>query len=296
MLKTPRLLQCLRQARGQESVLRASLRRDFSGLASKPPTKIGTIQERAFTTERLRATKPAQLSRAWRRQTRHNSSNASSKEAGAQEPQSLSDRMKAMSRKYGWTVVGIYLGLSAIDFPFCFLAVRWLGTERIAAAEHAIVSRFWAALESVVPSLKERRAKNEEAEQAVKEASDAVQTDAKHEPASEYSYIQIEDVQVADTDRIARYLDAAPPRVWSAQVPLFPPSSSHISCHAQGGEDAARLGVSDWKAKAEIIVRDIGKHDKTVEHRWKCLTMEQSSTPEDGNVATMYRYDVAALW
>jgi len=189
MLKSPRLLQVLRQAPAQEGFLRASLRRDFTGLVSRPQTKTGSIQRRDFATAKLRAVKPSQLSKAWRRQTRQNSSNASGKEPGGPELESLSlsERMKAMSRKYGWTVVGIYLGLSALDFPFCFLAVRWLGTDRIAAAEHAIVSRFWAALESVIPSLKERRASNEAAaaaEDAVKEAGDAVSKDAKHEPAS----------------------------------------------------------------------------------------------------------------
>ncbi|CZT24695.1 uncharacterized protein RCC_10422 [Ramularia collo-cygni] len=185
MLKSPRLLQLLRQVPAQEGFLKASLRRDFTGLVSKPQAKTGSFQRRDFVTAKLRTARPAH-SKAWRRQTRQNSSNASRNEPGGQEPQSLSDRMRAMSRKYGWTVVGIYLGLSALDFPFCFLAVRWLGTDRIAAAEHAVVSRFWAVLESVVPSLKERRAQNQlaEAEDAVKEASEAVEKDAKHEPAS----------------------------------------------------------------------------------------------------------------
>ncbi|KAK4549740.1 hypothetical protein LTR36_005041 [Oleoguttula mirabilis] len=45
--------------------------------------------------------------------------------------------------RYGWAAVGVYFGLSAIDFPFCYLAVRWLGTDRIAAAEHFVVENFW---------------------------------------------------------------------------------------------------------------------------------------------------------
>lgn len=35
------------------------------------------------------------------------------------------------------------MALSALDFPFCFLAVRMLGTERIGQWEHAVVSAFW---------------------------------------------------------------------------------------------------------------------------------------------------------
>ena len=46
-------------------------------------------------------------------------------------PHSLSARLKKLSREYGWAAVGVYLGLSVLDFPFCFLLVRTLGTERI---------------------------------------------------------------------------------------------------------------------------------------------------------------------
>lgn len=297
MLKSPRLLQLLRQAPAQEGFLRASLRRDFTGLVSRPQTKTGSIQRRDFATAKLRTARPSHLCKAWRRQTRQNSSNASGKEPGGPEPQSLSERMKAMSRKYGWTVVGIYLGLSALDFPFCFLAVRWLGTDRIAAAEHAIVSRFWAALESVVPSLKERRAINEaaEAEDAVREAGEAVAKDAKHEPASEYYCIQCIDAERVDADRISRYLDTTSPRVWSAQVTLLPPSSSHISCDAQGGKDAARMGLEDWQAQAHVDAAKDGRWDTTVEYRCCVRRWTRPSTPTDGNVATMYRYGCSEI-
>jgi hypothetical protein len=39
--------------------------------------------------------------------------------------------MRKLSREYGWSALGVYLGLTAIDFPFCYLLVRYLGTERI---------------------------------------------------------------------------------------------------------------------------------------------------------------------
>jgi hypothetical protein len=109
--------------------------------------------------------------------------------------------MKAMSKKYGWTVVGIYLGLSVLDFPFCFLAVRWFGTERIARVEHAIIEYFWAALEKVAPGLKERRASNEAveaAEAATKKADDAVKEKAKHDNASKYTSGDVVVGEVAD--------------------------------------------------------------------------------------------------
>lgn len=52
-------------------------------------------------------------------------------EAKAEEPLSLSGRLKKLSREYGWSAAGVYLGLSILDFPFCFLLVKWAGTERI---------------------------------------------------------------------------------------------------------------------------------------------------------------------
>jgi len=39
--------------------------------------------------------------------------------------------MRKLSREYGWSGLGVYLMLSALDFPFCYLLVRTLGTDRI---------------------------------------------------------------------------------------------------------------------------------------------------------------------
>ncbi|KIV78927.1 hypothetical protein PV11_06526 [Exophiala sideris] len=66
---------------------------------------------------------------------RHNSTTA----PPPKENLSLKERLKKLSREYGWSAVGVYLALSALDFPFCFLAVRTLGTDRIGRWEHAIV-------------------------------------------------------------------------------------------------------------------------------------------------------------
>ncbi|KAF3760486.1 hypothetical protein M406DRAFT_324343 [Cryphonectria parasitica EP155] len=58
-----------------------------------------------------------------------------------QEPSlSFSARMRKLSREYGWAAVGVYLSLSVADFPFCFLLVKWVGTDRIAEFEHWITS------------------------------------------------------------------------------------------------------------------------------------------------------------
>ncbi|KAG5981068.1 hypothetical protein E4U55_003342 [Claviceps digitariae] len=67
----------------------------------------------------------------WRRNTTQN---------GAQEKLSLSQRLKRLSKEYGWSAVGVYLALSVLDFPFCFLLVRVVGTDTIGRVEHYVVS------------------------------------------------------------------------------------------------------------------------------------------------------------
>lgn len=48
--------------------------------------------------------------------------------------------MRKLSREYGYAALGVYLALTALDLPFCYLAVSYLGTERIGRWEHAIMS------------------------------------------------------------------------------------------------------------------------------------------------------------
>ncbi|KAL1797238.1 hypothetical protein ACET3X_003844 [Alternaria dauci] len=71
---------------------------------------------------------------------------------GSPEPAlSVSQRLKKLSREYGWTAVGVYLGLSLVDFPLCFLAVRWLGTDRIGHYEQVLKNALWSVVRIVVP-------------------------------------------------------------------------------------------------------------------------------------------------
>lgn len=55
----------------------------------------------------------------------------SPKAAPEAEPQSLGARMRKLGREYGWSGAGVYFALSALDFPFCYILVRTLGTDRI---------------------------------------------------------------------------------------------------------------------------------------------------------------------
>lgn len=61
---------------------------------------------------------------AWRR-------NNTTGEQAAEAKLTLSQRLKKLSKEYGWAAVGVYLGLSVLDFPFCFLLVRIVGTDTI---------------------------------------------------------------------------------------------------------------------------------------------------------------------
>lgn len=53
------------------------------------------------------------------------------KEAPKAEELSFGARMKKLTKEYGWVTVGVYLGLSVLDFPFCFLLVKVVGPDRI---------------------------------------------------------------------------------------------------------------------------------------------------------------------
>lgn len=58
--------------------------------------------------------------------------------------------MKKLSREYGWSALGVYLALTALDFPLCYLLVQWLGTDRVGRWEHAVVSRVAPLIPEVV--------------------------------------------------------------------------------------------------------------------------------------------------
>ncbi|KAL1893380.1 DUF1279 superfamily [Ceratocystis pirilliformis] len=66
---------------------------------------------------------------------------------GKEQAQTLGQRLKILSKQYGWVALGVYLGLSMLDFPFCFLLVRVAGPERIGHLENVVVS----AVSSVIP-------------------------------------------------------------------------------------------------------------------------------------------------
>jgi hypothetical protein len=89
---------------------------------------------------------------------------------GSPEPAlSISQRFKQLSKEYGWTALAVYLGLSLIDFPICFLAVRLLGTDRIGHYEDVVKNAFWSIIRLVLPDA----GKNSAAKQAAEDVAEA---------------------------------------------------------------------------------------------------------------------------
>lgn len=66
---------------------------------------------------------------------------------GAEENLSLTARLRKLSREYGRAAIVVYFLLSVLDYPFFFMLVKAVGTERIGKVEHLIVS----TVASVVP-------------------------------------------------------------------------------------------------------------------------------------------------
>ena len=91
-------------------------------------------------------------------------------------PASLSQRLKKLSREYGWSALGVYIALSALDFPFCFLAVRWLGTDRIGHWEHVIITYFWKIVQYPFPEKQSPRVAKQTAAYPQPDADVALET------------------------------------------------------------------------------------------------------------------------
>ncbi|KAL4790613.1 hypothetical protein BDV19DRAFT_393880 [Aspergillus venezuelensis] len=100
---------------------------------------------------------------------------------------SLSQRLKHLSKEYGWSALWIYLFLSALDFPFCFMAVRLLGADKIGHYEHVIVDGFKGAVNKVVPGVFDQEEEKGVDEQAAEAEAEQKQEAKKKGPAEEAS-------------------------------------------------------------------------------------------------------------
>lgn len=188
---------------------------------------------------------------------------------GSPEPQSLSARMRKLSREYGWSALGVYLGLSALDFPFCFLAVRLLGTDRIGHWEHVVIETFWKGVESVYPE--GRSVMN-------KAAATMHQTTSEEDAEREGTGWGVEEAEARNKSDSAsecsgglgkagktnlercRYLDTTRTCLRHSQVLHLHSGTPHGGYHAEGGQDIERMGMEHRQEEAQVI--DDCRHDK----------------------------------
>lgn len=147
MLRSSRFLPTFRHVFTDGIISKSSVSvnsRSLSTFHSRaPPFITGTVLSRSRLlqrTPRQRLWQWDRTGRSRRQSTQHHPAQQPSKSKG------IGERFRELSRKYGWAAVGVYLGLTVLDFPLCFLAVRWMGTERIAEAEHFVVQGFWNLL------------------------------------------------------------------------------------------------------------------------------------------------------
>lgn len=69
----------------------------------------------------------------------------------------------------------MYFGLSILDFPFCFLAVRLAGPERIGQIEHSILSSIKSVTAPLEKMLEPMIGNLRKEKQAINEAGEAIE-------------------------------------------------------------------------------------------------------------------------
>ncbi|KAK2625416.1 hypothetical protein QTJ16_004728 [Diplocarpon rosae] len=119
----------------------------FTSPPGRPPSR--PILQNAILLQRLRKSfRSIHISRVWLNikpkpsNVTETLGSARGKAAAAAEtePTNLGGRLKKLGREYGWSALGVYFLLSALDFPFCYLLVMWLGTDRIGHWEEVVVT------------------------------------------------------------------------------------------------------------------------------------------------------------
>jgi hypothetical protein len=70
------------------------------------------------------------------------SSSSSSSGSTTKNAQSLSERLRALFRNYGWAALAVYIGVSAIDFGLTFVAIYAVGADHVRNAEDWVLDRL----------------------------------------------------------------------------------------------------------------------------------------------------------
>jgi hypothetical protein len=190
MFVSSRMAQLMRQKPIRESIFQAATRRTL--IKQTPLRKAPSNFSRSYFTARSTKSQPL---RSWHstyrdillrpfRNFRSYSSKTSPRlnptpHLGSPEPTGIKARLQKLSREYGWVALGVYFGLSLLDFPFCFLAVRLAGPERIGQIEHAILSKtkvvtepIWKMLEPMIGDWSKGKKALNEAGEAIEDAGE----------------------------------------------------------------------------------------------------------------------------
>ncbi|KAB8076304.1 hypothetical protein BDV29DRAFT_89929 [Aspergillus leporis] len=133
----------------------ATFRRTFSLPANKSRFLTSRMKTRAYTFWNSPRTRQSPIFQ------RFFNSSLSKSSPQSEQSGSLSQRLKALSREYGWSALGVYLLLSAMDFPICFAAVRFLGAEQIGQYEDVVIESFKSAVGTVLPSVQEAQSQED---------------------------------------------------------------------------------------------------------------------------------------
>ncbi len=216
---------------------------------------------------------PSSFTRAFRRRFHNTARRLEDAATPPTENLTLSQRLKKLSREYGWAAFGVYMALSALDLPFCYLTVKALGTDRIGHWEHVVMTWIkdtitWPVAGS--PEVKEDvvavtdkvetmvRAPLEDVRQGEKRILEEDDTyvvmehgykeaeKANEGPNASMSFFIMLNKCYYSADQ-SRFLDNYGLGLCTSQVVYFHPSPHYRRHHSQGCEDIERLGLEYWK-------------------------------------------------
>lgn len=221
--------------------------------ASRPTT--------ANILSRFRKPSPRTTRRPFHRTSRLRDANPAPKDTPAQEPQGITARLRKLSREYGWAALGVYLGLTVLDFPFCFLLVRSVGTDRIGAIEHYVVSHvskvipqsvrdWWHEYRGALKDAEKENIGNDDISEHVEMAGWGVEeAERRHKAEASKFYrhiLSIHDVIHAHMTSRSRHPVSS--SLCCTQELHLPPSPPDSRNYAQGSQSSQVLGLEYWKA------------------------------------------------
>lgn len=167
----------------------------------------------------------------------------------APEAPSLTARLRKLFREYGYTAVGVYAALLVLDLPFCYLAVKWLGAERIQHWEDVVVGGAKDILRIPFPNLFEDK-NEDDAPSAITAEMDEADKEAEKGGLSKLNPI-LSGLSSAYLHSFISAMDDAWTCFSGPQVVYFRESAIDGSIDSQSSQDTTRSGMGHWQKKAQ---------------------------------------------